>query len=608
MSTPATGMPARPRVVVATLLAVLLGALFLMWAPPARAAGSGVLNVTMTPINLSTGDPITDASNGTNGNQITYRVQYSCTTAACDNTQVQFSPAPPDPNGLLPDGEWILEYSTWVPPVGGGTISGDDTTGKLIDLGNLNAGSSGTFSVTYGYQSSRNREVPNGSFYPDGFQIAMSAVAASDTAVAPVTANAPKVTWHIGTPTGPTGQLAPNNGTFKTDVEQTLQVAVDPGNMVVNPGSNVAGSADLVATGDYKIVYSVPPEAHIVSVSRPGGSDPDAVIDNTAHTITWTKGSAASPSYGARGGWGINALSGFNSGGPGVNNNLVGDEDDAFWGPRTITVVFDGSAFPDADANGCNFNTPVTSHLDVTVNYLDTARTEATLSKDVNARVACTSPFAGVQSGKSIANGISSQFEFGDGNLGNNVYAVNVPAPGETDTANREWRVTASNLGNEDATAVIDEPDLVQDHLKVYRIFAYAYAGAPAGWQATVNWTDNTGATGTAQLGDGASVAAATGRWFVSATATAPLAAGRILPTDNTSTSMRMGYRFHVDDSAPIGTQITNTAHVTLNYPADPDGDGTPDTYDDLQGNPSRRRRSRATPRGSPGTRSRLRF
>ncbi|MCR1785275.1 DUF11 domain-containing protein [Nocardioides carbamazepini] len=572
---------ARPRVplVVTMVIALVTAGLGLLWPSSASAAGSGVLDIVITPVDLSNGATITDIEDGTHDNKVTYRVQYSCTTAACDGTQVQFSTPPVDPHGLLPAGQFILMYGSWVQPGAGGTIGGTDATGKVVDLGNLAAGTSGTFSVTYGYQASRNREIPNGSFYPEGTSVPMSATISSDSATGPKTSNS-AVTWHIGTPAGPTSGLGTSNPTFDTDVQESYRIAVNPGNMRTNPGANVAGDASLIATGNYKIVYTVPAEAVIDEASD------DGVIDNVNHTVTWTKGSVASPSYGARGGWGLAALSGFNSGGAATNNGLVGPADAATWGPRTVKVTFPGSNFPEADPTGCNFVKDVTSSLAVTVNYLDSARTQKTLNRDLTTKVACTNPFGGILTAKTVSNGVTTNE--GDGDLGGGILAVNTPAPGEADAGNCEWRVSAGNVGNVDATVVIDEPNLDQDHIKVQRIIAYQYAGAPAGWEATVDWVDNTGATGTAQLGNAAFVDAQPGRWFVSARTTAPLPAGRILPSDNTATTMQMGYRFKVDDGAiPLtGEERTNTANVSMSYPADADGDGSPDDYTDLQGQP----------------------
>jgi uncharacterized repeat protein (TIGR01451 family) len=599
------GVPRRRRALAAAASAALvLGLVTLSASTPATAAGNGVLGLTMKPVDASNGNTlITDAQNGNgpagyaSGNTITYLVQYSCGTAPCDNTQVQLSTPPADPNGLLPAGQFILQYDSFAAGTSGATIGGTDASGKLVDLGDLAAGSSGTFSVTYTYQATRNKEVPNGSFYPDGSKITMSADITSDTGTAPKHANASDVTWHLDDPNGsapygPAAALGPG-GTFRTDETVNLQVAVDPGNMVVNPGSNVAGSADRSAVGNYTFVYHVPEQATIEAVNLLGDPDPDAVIDNVNHTVTWTKGSTANPVYGARGGWGLAAISGFNSGGAALNNGVDPDTQ-AFWAARQVQVSFDGTQFPGADADGCNFPTAdIQTSLDASVTFLDNARTTKTIDdQKMNAKVACVTPFGGLAVDKDVAGGGSSQFAFGDGNLGGtggpgdtDVYATNVPAPGESNLE-RTWRVTVANLGNVPGVAIIDEPDLVQDHLKVRQIYP------SGGYGASVEWTaeDGTGATtsGTTVLTNTEKLNAPSGAWFVSAKATTdPIDPGRVLPTDNTQSLMFMNYLYGVDDGAIpfIGEERVNTAHVTMTYPGYGDGRGE-EPIVDLLGDP----------------------
>ncbi|NYJ00508.1 putative repeat protein (TIGR01451 family) [Nocardioides thalensis] len=571
-------------------LVVLLAGAGGLLAAPARAAGDGVLNLTMTPVDASNGNSlVTDARNGAGpagyatNNRITYLVQYSCGVVACDNTRVQMSTPPSDPLGLLPSGQFILLYDAFAAGSSGGTISGTDATGKVVSLGNLAAGTSGTFAVTYRYQSTSNREVPNGSFYPEGFAIDMSAVISSDTATGPVTANAADVTWHLDSPNGaapygPTAVMGPAGGTFRPGVPVNLQVAVNGGNMVVNPGSNVAGSADRYAVGNYTITYQVPPQATIEAVTLMGNPDPTAVIDNVNHTVTWTKGTNPNPVYGARGTWGIASLGGFNSGGPGVNNGAHPDSQ-AFWNPRSVRVTFDGTQFPGADATGCNFPTAeVQSSLDVSVTYVDPARTTKTINgQKMNAKVACVSPFGGLGVDKRVAGGLAGQFAFGDGNLGGNpaVYATNVPAPGEPPVV-RSWQVSAFNHGNVPGVAVIEEPDLVHDHIKVNQITptGISAAGAPTSVGARIEWSavDGNGniTNGSDYRASGAPLNAPPGGWFTSATATTdPIAPGRVLPTDNTQEGAVVSFRYAVDDGAIpfVGQRRTNTAHITMTYP-----------------------------------------
>lgn len=548
---------------------------------PAQAAGNGVLDLVVSPVNQGDGTPITELTASATAQQVTYKVQYSCTTDVCDATKVQFTPPPSDPWGLVPAGRGILRYANWVAPAAGGSISGDDVTGKTIDLGNLAAGTSGTFSVTYNLPGSTNGEVPAGSFFPDGSDIAMSATASSQTASSATSDS--HVAWHIGIRPTPTTVMTANRN-LKPDTPVTIQLAMNGGNMSGAAGQNIAGDGRFVAVGDYKVVYQAPAQAVIDDAILNGTTDPDAVINHANNTITWTKGSLANPSYGARGGWGM-GLTSYNSGGSAGNNALVGPDDRAYWAKRQVLVHYPLSNFPEADGSGCNFRTQVTGKLDVTVHYLDAARTEASGTYTANENVACGAPFGGLSSTKSVENGQGSN---GDGTVSSGVFALNVPVPGSTDGASREWRVQASNLGNVEGTVVIDEPNLDQDHIKVSRIVTYAVTGTPSAWTVSVDWTDNTGGTGTTEIVAGENLDAAAGRWFTSAKATAVIPAGRVLATDNTATLWQMGFRFKVDDGAVplVGQQRTNTADVSISYPADADNDGVDDDYTDTTGAP----------------------
>ncbi|MBO9524083.1 MAG: hypothetical protein J7518_21305 [Nocardioidaceae bacterium] len=562
------------------IVAAMTAGLGLVVAAPASAAGSGVLDVVISPVNIGDSTPITELTGSATTQPVTYKVQYSCTAAACDDTTVAFTPPPADPWGLTPDGRSILRYASWVAPAAGGTITGDDVTGKVIDLGDLAAGTSGTFSVTYNNPGSTNGEVPGGSFFTDGSDIPMSATATSSSASSKTSDT--HITWHIGVRPAPTTALT-SGRTLRVDTPVTIQLAMNGGNMSGAAGQNIAGDGRFVATGDYKVVYHAPAQAVIDDAILNGTTDPSAVIDHTANTITWTKGSLANPSYGARGGWGL-GLGSYNSSGAAGNNGLVGPDDDAFWTKRQVVVHYPLSAFPEADGSGCNFRTQVTGTLDVSVHYLDAARTAASASSTSNEFVACGAPFGGLTSSKVVVGGVTSTN--GDGAIGQ-VYALNVPAPGTTDAGNRAWRVGASNNGNVDGTVVIDEPDLAQDHVKVNRITTQSLVSSlaafsvPDDFAATVEWTDNSGATGTEDLAVGQFVDAAAGRWFTSAKVTALVPAGKVLRTDGTTTTLNMDFRFKVDDGAVplIGEQRTNTADVTISYPADADGDGVDDDY-----------------------------
>jgi uncharacterized repeat protein (TIGR01451 family) len=565
------------RPLIATLVVLLLTALIGAVPSPASAAGSGALDVAITPVDVSDGSTITEIADGQHDNRVTYEVQYGCTSSACDNAQVQLSPSQPDPYGLLPDGRFLLLYEDWTAPVGGGTISGDNTTGKQVSLGNLAAGASGSFKVTYRIErtfsspgNDSGDDIPNGSFYPDGFELQMAATISSDTAVAPVVENASDVTWHIGVPNGPsTGIGSPTSIEPGEDVVQRL--VMNGGNMHAGSGANVTGRADVNAVGNYTVVYTAPSEATIVEPAPYGG-----VINHANNTITWTMGTEANPVYGARGGWGLNQTSGFNSSGP-AQRNGTDPTTQAFWIPRDVTLHFDGSAFPDADVNGCNFSAEVTSTIDVSVTYLDADRTTKAASNVKTADVACWDPFGSMLVEKNLP---ASQTTRLDGAIENGpppVSALNVPGPGAPDRVGPSWQVRVSNRGNVPGVATIDEPNLVHDHIKVDRI-------QPTNVGMNIEWTADDGSgnltSGTDYRAANANLNAPTGGWFVSAHATTdPIDPGRIQPTDTTESWANLSFFFRTSSGAPLGERRLNTADVELTYPGFGGGDGEPTIY-----------------------------
>lgn len=86
-------------------LGVVLAGLAVLLAPltapaPATAAGSGVLNVTIEPVDYATGQPQSSAAYGTHGDRVAYKVSYSCLSAECESTTIRLAPAQPDPYGL----------------------------------------------------------------------------------------------------------------------------------------------------------------------------------------------------------------------------------------------------------------------------------------------------------------------------------------------------------------------------------------------------------------------------------------------------------------------------------------------------------------------------
>ncbi|MFT4260738.1 hypothetical protein [Microbacterium sp.] len=521
----------------------------------AMAAGDGVLTVQLTPVDTTDGSVITSIADGQHNNTITYDVQYRCTNGACSNTQLQFSPSQPSPNSVLPADRFLLKYVSTT----AATVSGTDVTGKLVTLGDLPAGTSGSFTIRYAVSSDTQAAIPYGSFYPDGFQIQMAATATSDTAVAPVTGASAPVTWHVAVPSGPSAGVNTANS-VKTDESVLVNVTMGVGNTyLAGNAGRITGDAAYAAAGSYKVVYHAPPEA-VIQTAAYGG-----VIDNAAHTVTWEVGSADDPKYAARGGFGYNQ-SNFGANGPADDNpsgSVLGDDNYANWNPRAVTLTFPGTNFPAADANGCNFATTVTSSVDVTVTYLDAAKTtKSVTATKTNQQVACWDPFGGINVSKTVAGGASNP---GDGNMGSGVAAANIPAPGDADRTSLYWSVAVANRGNVPGVAIIDEPNLSQPDAPVYQL-------RPSGAGATVEWVRSDGVTGTTVLAANQALTAPGDTYYISAKVTsAPIAAGRIQKTDTGETGFSVAYWMRISSTAPLGEQRTNTANIEMTYPGYPD-------------------------------------
>lgn len=563
------------RSVIALIVLAVMSTFLWVGAAPATAAGDGVLDIAISPIDPSDNSTITEIADTQHDNRITYEVQYSCGVATCEGAEVQLSPSQPDPHGVLPAGRFLLLYEGWTAPAAGGTITGTDTTGKSVQLGDLAPGDSGTFKVTYRIESTYpapghpGNDVPNGSFYPDGFQIEMAATISSETAVAPVTADASDVTWHIQVANGPTaGITTPASIEPGEDITQAL--TMNPGNMALRSGAAVVtGLATMSAVGNYEVVYHAPPQATIVDAQYGG------VIDHAANTITWTMGSDANPVYGARGGWGVNQTSGYNGYGNAPRNGSD-PSTQAVWVPRSVKLNFDGSKFAEADATGCNFAAQVTSTMDVSVTYLDGSRTTKTTDVSRNAEVACWDPFGGMGVQKNLP---ASQTTRLDGGITNSPYwvsALNVPGPGQPDRVGPYWQIAVSNRGNVPGVAIIEDNAISHDHIKVDRIRP---AGNTAGM--TIEWEAANGDTGTDEVAVNTDLNAPAGSWFTAVKATTKdIAPGRIQPSDTTESWAYLNMYFRTDSgaSAKLGEQRLNTATVEMTYPGF-GGAGEPTIY-----------------------------
>lgn len=505
-------------------------------APAAVAAGTGVLSVSVTAVHPLTGDPITEvrynASPDANG--VAYRVAYSCSVADCTNATVTFSPSQQDPYGIIgnPPANYgpttLLSYKTWTRPndVPESTPTGDDATGKTFSLGDLAAGASGTFLATYDiietgtYTTARAAQ-----FYPDGFQIQMSATIDSDSAVAPVSTGAPSVVWRINTPEPAVAMSHPS--VTRPNAEVSTVSYMSSGSFPNRGSTAITGTSEWIAAGNFTVVQHLPVEAEVVEPIARGG-----VYDPVAHTVTWTRGTEDAPEYGAAGGWGKASGTGW-----------VARDD--YTGHR-VNLTFPAANFPAADATGCNFEAVLPMRIETSVTYLDDERTTKTASKDSEITVACWDPFA---SGDVVKNSSGNAFD-------GNTRLLNVPDAGAADTT-FYWEVTAYNEGNVPAVAVIED-DLDQANLPVYRIDLTL--------NSDVEWTLNTGETGTTT--GTRRVTAPAGTWFTHAKVTSTeIAPVRIRPEDTGRSSFAALFYYTVASDAPIGEERTNSATSTMSWP-----------------------------------------
>lgn len=525
------------------LAAVLTGALLLagLSLPGAAvAAGPAVFDLTVTPVNYATGAPITETASGQNGDRVGYRVAYGCSVADCEDTRVAFTPSQPDPYGLAaqqPANEAValLSYESWTRPAGAPDVqpTGDDLTGMVFSIGDVPAGSSGSFIVTYRIpDQGPTTGIRTAQFYPDGFSIEMGATISSENAVAPMSVDAPPVIWHSEVPE-PTAQLRDQVGAVDPDAVIDMYASMGSGAFVWAPsGPLITGTSQYAAAGSYTVTEYLPEEAEVVEPIAYGG-----VYDPVAHTVTWTKGTADAPDFGAAGGWGLGQAYGWYGGG---DYNL-----------HLVKLSFPGTEFEEADENGCNFEATRQIRLEATVTYLDEAKTTKTVSDTSDVTIACYDPFVESRFAKGVAPRHGTE-------AGNTI--LQVPAVGAPAVAGY-WQVNADSGANIPGVAVIEDDELDQDDLEVTRINLSSTA--------TVEWTLDTGATGSTV---GRTVSAPAGRHFTAVRIVSDeLPAGRTRPTDNTFTLFWARFAFAVKSDAPIGEVRENTAHTEISWPSHPE-------------------------------------
>jgi uncharacterized repeat protein (TIGR01451 family) len=507
---------ARWRIAIAPVAAALLlfGAL---QAVPAQAAGAGVLSVTETFANTTSGAPImvVDPLDGSLGGKYMIQVGFSCSVADCNNTTVTMAPNVKDPYY----NQFVLESAgySFTPPFVGATSSGSPAAGITVNLGNLTAGQSGVFALYYTFYNRPGLPAPGspGSFFPNGFVIPSKATINSTTAVAPAVATA-SATW-VSRTGAPTFSMSSPAST-RTDTPVTVSVSAASGCNYVSTYS--LGIEVYQCMKSFTMSTQLPPDAQYVAGSATGGG----VYDPIARTITWTGADTTVATTLARG--------------P---------------GGRTFQVTFPSTALPTTGA-GCV--APETFTSNVTLVLLDgTVQTPAAKTSTTQAQNCA--PFSGMTTPTKAA-------ALNAGTAAAPI--VYIPTTGANTT--RYWSVTAGNTANVAGVATITDTQLDQPDMPVYKI----NNPGPTAFT-NVSYTlknDTTGATttGSAPLAVGGNISAPAGTHVVSVTATsAPLAGPNVVSTSQTAHTDATIYFYFAVPSTATPASHPNTATVDMSYP-----------------------------------------
>lgn len=532
--------------------AVTVGLIFGAGVAPAAAVGPAVLSVEITPVDPATGQAVTSTGYGQHNNRLAYRIGYSCSVAECTDAVVTLPAIETDPTY----GQFRLHrYETWTPPAGGGaTITQSVTGGITVRLGNVAAGVSSTFSVVYIRDTDVSAPgVAPASYFPNGYQIARSATIASPNATANATAVAAPVTWQSGVPSAP-AIVKTGPATVSPDTDMTYAISMSDGCMYHRGQNRWTSDGSTVCAESYTVVDRLPQQA--IFVSATGGG----TYNSATHTVTWTATGAT-----AAGGWGV-ATTGFWTTGRG-------------YAPRTVTVRYPASAFPDA-AGGADFVAPVTNNVDVSVTYLDEEATTKTATNSFEHSVVRQSPFGRADQGKI---GSADQDSWG-------TRYVNVPAdttgmvcpasgrddwnrvctPGQavapfTTRTDSYWQVDTYNRGNVPGVATVVDNELGNSEVRVRRITTSGGTGAP-----TIAWTITNGTTTTQGTTTATSYTAPAGSWLTAATVTSGSLAGpNLLPTGTAGTLFRVIFGYDLPVGSPLFTW-RNNASATMTYPDQP--------------------------------------
>lgn len=397
------------------LIAAVLGAVTaiggILVAPVAATAAPGDLVVQVEYLDGITNQPITDLqaqiADRSNGDEWFYKlnVSYSCGPVQCASAVVRVAPQIVDP--YYGTQRFSAYASTSLP---GNVVTSSAAAGQTVQLGTLAPGTSGSFQMTYRFQS-RGVGVDPASFFPEG-QVVPASVTLSATGLDPVTAT-DQVTWHIATPDPRVSVASPDLARTESDYTYTLYMSAS-----CQWERSTAGHGEPAyeCARDYTVTDHLDEDAIFVSASNGGVHDP------ATNTVTWTaSGQGAAP------GWGP------------LNN--LGQ-------PRTVTV-----RYPDSIVDGESCVVDMTNRLDVSMTYLSGTVKTATATR--SHRVNACEPFA-----SAILDGKSSTRDAG---------TAADPLVWERQSGHY-WYVRLANRANVPGVATVVDDALGQAGLPVYGV------------------------------------------------------------------------------------------------------------------------------------------
>lgn len=569
----------RKWVTVVAALALALTTVAFGPVGPAAAAGPAVLDLEITPVNYSN-PTVVQTTLSSAQNRVAYRVNYSCAVATCTDATVTITPPQQNPYGITITGApflnaaigpGITNYETWTAPPAGGTIGGDDLTGKVISLGDVPAGTSSEFTVVFRLYPTINRVGVPAQTFPSGFQVIHSATISSENAVADVTATAAPVTWTNTVPAGPT-IAATTPGSTRPNVNVSFSLRMNSGSFGLSTG-NIFGNAALVAAGNYVATFELPDEAEFVSATHGG------TYDAGTHTITWAEGTEADPSFCAAGGWGSTA-----------NPASTWNISNPCYSPRTVVVSYPDTNFPEA-TDGCNFERTVTGVFSTSVTYLDAARTTKSVTGNVTHPVSCYDPFGRINVSKDSTS-----------DAGTTIRQVWIPptvdglicdssgydawgracTPGQplapVGNNAKYWQVSAHNAGNVPGQAVVTDTALDRPDMMVHTISTTITTPTPV-TEYTYQCGTSTPVTGSISS-TSFTVASVGGtgpdcRFTAAEITSGVLAPGNTRPTDTAvGTLFRVNFHYTVFPGA-TPAQHVNTFTAEMIYPDYPEITGT---------------------------------